>query len=473
MAKYSRYGIAASLFDIGLGRIFAGNLLYNNASEFGIRYADGSTGYFVGSGLVWDKIAGKFTAGTITGMKHYTGGSFNDSLLDINMAASDVQRLFETSASSDALRITLFGGDDVLDGRFRLNGDLSGVKLIGYAGNDTIYGSAGADLLGGETGDDVISGGAGDDRIYGGNGNDVLRGALGVDRINAGSGNDTLDGGDGDDVLHGSAGNDTYIGGAGLDVAVFTRSIFDIVITPTAGGFSILEPNGTDTLSGIEQIASDEGVFVFNAASGQWSQVSDTPGELLLNPGSAFSGGSGNDDIAMTGRSETIAMGLGGNDTITGTNAYELLLGGDGDDILRGEKGLVAGNLDRLYGGAGNDDLHGGAGGDLLYGGSGDDIVNGGNGSDELTGGDGADTFVFVWDGSTATPQTWGYDMIRDFVLGTDHIRLDMLNLSDGTVTQPVLYQSAAGAIIALGGAGSILLKGVDAAGHTLGDFLI
>ena len=51
-------------------------------------------------------------------------------------------------------------------------------------------------------------------------------------------------------------------------------------------------------------------------------------------------------------------------------NAYDILNGGGGDDILEG--------------GAGNDVLNGGADKDNLEGGSGNDILNGGAGKDNL-----------------------------------------------------------------------------------------
>jgi Ca2+-binding RTX toxin-like protein len=68
------------------------------------------------------------------------------------------------------------------------------------AGNDTLYGFAGADRLAGEAGEDV------------------LRGLGGADRLLGGSGKDRLYGGDGDDLLVGGRGQDSLWGGAGRDV---------------------------------------------------------------------------------------------------------------------------------------------------------------------------------------------------------------------------------------------------------------
>ena len=60
-----------------------------------------------------------------------------------------------------------------------------------------------------------------------------------------------------------------------------------------------------------------------------------------------------------------------------------------GDDTLSGGDGE-----DTLLGGAGNDSLSGDAGDDSLAGGTGDDTLTGGEGADTMSGGDGADTFV-------------------------------------------------------------------------------
>lgn len=65
-------------------------------------------------------------------------------------------------------------------------------KLIGTAGNDTIYGHGGHDEL---------DGGAGNDALYGGSGNDDLEGSAGHDRLDGGSGRNELEGGSGADTF--------------------------------------------------------------------------------------------------------------------------------------------------------------------------------------------------------------------------------------------------------------------------------
>jgi Ca2+-binding RTX toxin-like protein len=127
--------------------------------------------------------------------------------------------------------------------------------------------------------------------------------------------------------------------------------------------------------------------------------------------------------------------------TINGTDADEILIGGGGDDILRAGAGndvLIGGaGNDQLYGGSGADRLEGGIGNDILDGGSGNDILIGGAGNDTLTGGLGAD--VFMWTladaGSTGAP---AQDVITDFdtVAGGD--KLDLRDLLQGEIANGV-----------------------------------
>jgi Ca2+-binding RTX toxin-like protein len=78
-------------------------------------------------------------------------------------------------------------------------GTASSVDIRSGGGDDTITGSALADLLAGDAGNDQLAGNAGDDALNGGVGNDNLDGGSGADTLWAGDGDDTLRGGDGDD----------------------------------------------------------------------------------------------------------------------------------------------------------------------------------------------------------------------------------------------------------------------------------
>jgi len=81
-------------------------------------------------------------------------------------------------------------------------------RICALGGADLVYGQGGADSIWGGTGADVLLGGPDDDTIRGSGGRDELRGS---------QGDDILFGGRGDDVLVGGKGPDTLNGGRGTD----------------------------------------------------------------------------------------------------------------------------------------------------------------------------------------------------------------------------------------------------------------
>ena len=101
--------------------------------------------------------------------------------------------------------------------------------IVGTDGNDTITGTAeadvmaagtGADLIRGLAGNDVICSGAGRDTTVGGKGKDLLLGEAGKDTLKGGAGKDKLKGGPAADMLEGGAGKDKLKGGPGKDVQI-------------------------------------------------------------------------------------------------------------------------------------------------------------------------------------------------------------------------------------------------------------
>ena len=115
-----------------------------------------------------------------------------------------------------------------------------------------------------------------------------------------------------------------------------------------------------------------------------------------------MSGTEGSDTYRVSDQSATIFRGLGGNDTIVGGIANDLLYGDDGDD--------------EIHSGEGDDVLYGGTGNDRLYAEAGDDLLVGGTGNDYLRGGEGNDTYVFS--------KGDGLDTVVDISGEADEIRL-------------------------------------------------
>ena len=105
------------------------------------------------------------------------GGEGRDALYLWSFDNPDGGYIATTGASIDMAALNVewvrgSTGDDTLDG----SGVGGPVEIYGLAGNDTITGGAGDDILWGDEGDDTINGGAGMDMIVGGDGADTLNG---------------------------------------------------------------------------------------------------------------------------------------------------------------------------------------------------------------------------------------------------------------------------------------------------------
>ena len=159
-------------------------------------------------------------------------------------------------------------------------------------------------------------------------------------------------------------------------------------------------------------------------------------------------------------------------------------MGGDGDDVLRGDANsrdpqddgmggddIIFGDegSDRIGGKSGNDILSGDAGDDFIWDDDGDDIIMGVTGNDVLVGdnfsdGSGSDLFVFGNDDGT--------DTILDFEVGVDQIGLVEGELLFADLT---LTQEGANTLLGVASSGEVLavLNGVQASALGESDFAI
>ena len=172
--------------------------------------------------------------------------------------------------------------------------------------------------------------------------------------------------------------------------------------------------------------------------------------------------GDGKDMLDGDAGDDTLLAG-GGNDMVDAGAGNDRVVAGDGNDIVEGGSGN-----DVLMGGAGNDALHGGAGNDTLNGGSGNDTLNGGAGNDVLTGGSGGDTFVFAA-GS-------GRDVVTDFQAGaegTDVVQLSKDVFADyqALIASGSFTDGENGAQIAFKDGSSITFDGVKTEQFAIDDF--
>ena len=236
----------------------------------------------------------------------------------------------------------------------------------------TVQGSEENDSLEGTSGSETILGNGGNDTIYGDDGNDVL---------NGGSGNDNL---------YGENGNDTYIFGSGYghDYIRDNNGINVIQFNPDVSAADLsYHKIGNDLKI---QLSDGSSLTVYNGCS------SDTSYHIATLK---FSNGIDADIDMETILPQIAADSLLKDQTLTGTDAADIIHGDDGNDTISGQDGddTLYGDdgWDTLNGNDGDDILIGGNGYDILNGNAGNDILDGGADNDLLYGGEGNDTYLF------------------------------------------------------------------------------
>jgi Ca2+-binding RTX toxin-like protein len=183
--------------------------------------------------------------------------------------------------------IVAFAGDDV---------------LVADAGDDAVSAAEGNDFVNGGDGRDVIFAGAGDDQVFAGSGADIVFGDAGADRIFADAGNDMINAGAGDDTVFGGAGN-------------------DLIVAELSDGNDVYFGDDADGGSGIDTLD----------VSAATANVTVNLGNGPLQKGSVSSSQTGNDTIWGI---ENVNTGSG-NDTITASNAVNVMNGGSGNDVFK------------------------------------------------------------------------------------------------------------------------------------------
>ncbi|QAU32824.1 VCBS domain-containing protein [Janthinobacterium sp. 17J80-10] len=263
----------------------------------------------------------------------------------------------------------------------------TGVELVanlsGTSGDDNLVGDSGSDTLSGGAGNDTLSGGAGIDSMSGGTGNDVYWKDVVGDVVNesAGEGTDEIR-----TVLtsYSLAGNPevenlTYTNATyaapGASAFTGTGNSLDNVITGGSSGDSLTGGLGNDSLSGLD----GNDMFIGDAGN---DSISGGNGTDTID----YSAETGGVTVSLATAIGSSAGAITGNDQIS---SIENIIGGAGNDSITGSD-----DFNQLDGGLGNDTLSGGLGQDTLIGGGGDDSLDGGAGNDTLIGGAGNDSFI-------------------------------------------------------------------------------
>lgn len=291
-------------------------------------------------------------------------------------------------------------------------------ELHGGDGNDTIEGLGGSDRIYGDAGNDILRGGSGDDRLEGGDGADALDGGIGLDTASYAGASagvtvnlltgassdgdtltniedivgskfaDTLVGNDGANMFDGGDGADSIDGNGGTDTISYKTAKAGVVIDLVSGAGTITTRNPTagqpdivtvDTLGEIEgAIGSDYDDTIIGGASagklvgGKGNDTFKIQGDGVTGPLMEVVGGDGLDTLDFSGRTTGVIVDL--NYAYTGNKYYsiERVIGGDGNDTIKTyEESQV---------------IEGGKGDDILRGNAGDDIYvfKRGDGSDTI-----------------------------------------------------------------------------------------
>ena len=142
--------------------------------------------------------------------------------------------------------------------------------------------------------------------------------------------------------------------------------------------------------------------------------------------------GTDSDDTLNGDANANIIVGSAGADTINGNDGNDTLWG---DCKTSACTNLISQNQSAYSIGSGGDDiLNGGDGDDTLYGEDGDDTLDGGAGADTYTGGAGIDVFTIKANDGGASIS--GADVVTDFDDGTDLIGMSGLEYSQLTIEQ-------------------------------------
>ena len=209
------------------------------------------------------------------------------------------------------------------------------------------------------------------------------------------------------------------------DPAAYTLTV---TATDTAGNSNTatvtitdITTRGTDdgeTITGSYYVSS--GTYVNSYGGDDTIYGSDDYDVLDAGSGDdTIHGGAGNDILVGESGDDTLYGGAG-VDTIIGGTGDDTLYGGDGNDVLFGREGD-----DIVYGGAGDDYAFGESGDDTFYGGSGQDFFIGYNGDDVFYGGEGLDIFIGMH-GADVFALGSDVDLVLDFSLNDgDKIRVE------------------------------------------------
>ncbi|MEG5046757.1 calcium-binding protein [Microcoleus sp. B4-C1] len=249
--------------------------------------------------------------------------------------------------------------------------------------------------------------------------------------------NDTLESSIAPDFLNGNTGKDFISGSVDGDIGRSASQVSSGSLSADGGAYILTEQSDTFT---IPLGLLDTLIGGLRGLGGADSITGSESGDIIY-------GDEGNDRIEGQGGDDLLYGGLG-NDFLSGGAGQNGLLGGPGADTLQGGESAdgVNGNAgnDVIFGAGGDDFLRGGRGNDIINGQDGDDFLIGDLGNDTLTGGAGQDIFFLRSEAALGSPT---FDLITDFQRTIDFIGLST-NLRESDIVLESKVQPSGGSAV-------------------------
>jgi hypothetical protein len=240
-----------------------------------------------------------------------------------------------------------------------------------------------------------------------------------------------------DSFSNGNTGNDLISGSAGGDIGRSASQVGGGSLSSDGSAYILTE--GSDTFT-IPPGLLDTLIGGLRGLGGADSITGSESGDII-------SGDGGNDRIEGLGGADLLKGGAG-NDFLSGGAGQNGLFGGDGADTLQGGDNAdgANGNMgdDVIFGAGGDDFLRGGRDNDIINGEDGNDFVIGDFGNDTLTGGAGQDVFFLRYEQSLGSPT---FDLITDFQRTIDFIGLST-NLKESDIVLESKVQPSGGSAV-------------------------
>ncbi|MDC1207966.1 cadherin domain-containing protein [Litorivicinus sp.] len=240
---------------------------------------------------------------------------------------------------------------------------------------------------------DFSSMAAGDQTLNGTSGNDVLLGAFGADTVTTGTGTDVVLTYAGDDTITvDGVGDKTIDGGTGTDTLIINytgvSSLSDFVmgLVPSAEGSDWAMTSSTDDVIAFKNIID------YHGSTGKWDgylTVGSTTYRFvsdMRSDRSPFDGGYGSVEAFVSQSGSDVEVVL--PETGKWMPIYQNDFGGD--HFYKGFS-LDGSETYTIFGSTGAEVIFGGYQADTISAGAGDDFINGGDGADTIAAGDGDD----------------------------------------------------------------------------------